>query len=97
MEVCSALDQEALAVKPPPFTPDSGFIVVSVRLARSLEEMLIPQEGLRLTKLLEESHPRAGRGGDIVFMVSLVVMTFVSCIVVCFFLWASLKTSESLD
>ena len=59
------------------FHEDSGFIVVSVRLARSLEEILIPQEGLRLTKLLEESHPRAGRGGDIVFMVSLVVMTFV--------------------
>ena len=92
-----ALDQEVLAVKPPPFTPDSGFIVVSVRLARRLEEMLVPQEGLRRTKLLGDSHPRAGRGGDIVFMVSLVVMTFVSCIVACFFLWASLKTSESLD
>jgi len=91
VEVCSALDQEALAVKPPPFTPDSGFIVVNVRLARSLEEMLIPQEGLRLTKLLEESHPRAGRGGDIAFMVSLIVMTFVSCIVACFFLWGFIE------
>ena len=39
--------------------------------------MLIPQERLRLTKLLEESYPRAGRGEDIVFMVSLVVMTVV--------------------
>jgi hypothetical protein len=74
-------------VKPPPFTPDSGFIVVRVRFARSLEEMLIPQEELRLTKLLEESHPRAGRGGDFVSMVSLVVMTVVSYVVACFFLW----------
>jgi hypothetical protein len=87
VEVCSALDQEIQAAKPSLFTPDSGFIVVRVRLAICLEEMLIPQEGLRLTKLFEESHPRAGRGGHFVFMVSLVVMTVVSCIVVRFFLW----------
>ena len=90
MEVCSALDQETQAVKPSLFTPDSGFIIVIVRLAGSLEEMLFPQEGLRLTKLFEESYPRAGRGRDFVFMVSLVVMTVVSYIVACFFLWRGL-------
>ena len=72
------------SVKPSLFTLDSGCIVVSVRLARSLEEMSVPQEGPRLTKLLEESHRRAGREGDFLFMVSLVVMTLVSYIVACF-------------
>jgi hypothetical protein len=47
-------------------------------VCRSLEEMLAPQEGPRLTKLLEESHPKAGGGGNFIFMVSLVVMTLVS-------------------
>ena len=94
MEVCSALVQETQAVKASRFTPDRGSIVVSVRLARSLEEILIPQEGLRLTKLFEESHRRAGREGDFLFMVSLVVMTLVSYIVACFSFGASLKTLE---
>ncbi len=53
-------------------------------VCRSLEEMLAPQEGPRLTKLLEESHPKAGGGGNFIFMVSLVVMTLVSYIVACF-------------
>jgi len=54
------------------------------QVCRSLEEILIPQGGLRPTILFEESHRRAGREGDILFMVSLVVMTLVSYIVACF-------------
>jgi len=57
------------------------------QVCRSLEEILIPQGGLRPTILFEESHRRAGREGDILFMFLLVVITVVSYIVVCFFLW----------
>lgn len=60
------------------------------QVCRSLDEMLVPQERPRLTKLLEESHPKAGGGGNFIFMVSLVVITVVSYIVVCFFLWRGL-------
>ena len=71
------------SVKPSLFTSDSGYCCRR-QVCRSLEEMLVPQEGPRLTKLLEESHRRAGREGDFLFMVSLVVMALVSYIVACF-------------
>jgi hypothetical protein len=39
------------------------------QVCRSLEEMLVPQEGPRPTKLFGESHPKVGGGGSFNFMV----------------------------
>ena len=63
------------------------FIKRSVSIAGTLEERAIQEEALRLTKVFEDSHPNAGKGGDFIFQIALKVMTVVSYISGTFFLW----------
>lgn len=63
------------------------FIKRSVTIAGKLEEISIGKDELRLTRMFEDSHPNAGKGGDFVFQIALKVMTIVSYASGAFFFW----------
>lgn len=63
------------------------FIKRSVTIAGKLEEISIGKDELRLTRMFEDSHPNAGKGGDFVFQIALKVMTVVSYASGAFFFW----------
>lgn len=65
----------------------NAFIGQGVELGKRLEAAWIPQEENRLTFLFEKSNPYAGKRGDYIFKFALWVMTAVSYVAACLFIW----------